>query len=76
MRTARLGRIFCLVLTFALFALPAPAESGVGADKIILGQMAALDGPDNNRGSNQVFLTIIQSDGRFEPVEKLTKVGG
>jgi branched-chain amino acid transport system substrate-binding protein len=31
---------------------------------------------DNNRGSSQVFLTVIQPDGSFQPVEKLSKVGG
>ncbi len=40
-----------------------------------LGGISLAYGPDNNRGSNQVFLTVIQSDGRFRPVERLTKAG-
>jgi branched-chain amino acid transport system substrate-binding protein len=30
----------------------------------------------SNRGSSQVFLTVLQSDGTFKAVEKLTKVSG
>jgi ABC-type branched-subunit amino acid transport system substrate-binding protein len=32
-------------------------------------------GPNDNQGSDHVFLTVIQSDGRFRPVERLTKAG-
>jgi ABC-type branched-subunit amino acid transport system substrate-binding protein len=41
-----------------------------------LGGVQLAYGPDNNRGSSHVFLTVIQPDGSFQPVEKLTKVGG
>ena len=40
-----------------------------------LGGFSLAYGPDNNRGSDHVFLTVIQSDGRFRPVERLTKAG-
>ena len=40
-----------------------------------LGGVSLAYGPDNNRGSDQVFLTVIQSDGRFRPVDRLTKAG-
>ncbi len=40
-----------------------------------LGGVSLTYGPDNNRGSDHVFLTVIQSDGRFRPVERLTKAG-
>jgi ABC-type branched-subunit amino acid transport system substrate-binding protein len=30
-------------------------------------------GPDNNRGSSQVYLTVIQEDGSFKPVTQLEK---
>ena len=40
-----------------------------------LGGVTLSYGPDNNRGSDRVFLTVIQSDGRFRPVERLTKAG-
>jgi branched-chain amino acid transport system substrate-binding protein len=35
-----------------------------------------LYGTDNNRGSSQVFLTVIQPDGSFQAVDKLSKAGG
>lgn len=41
-----------------------------------LGGVKLVYGPDNNRGSSQVFLTVIQPDGSFKAVEKLTKTGG
>jgi branched-chain amino acid transport system substrate-binding protein len=41
-----------------------------------LGGIKLVYGTDNNRGSSQVFLTVIQSDGSFQAVEKLAKVGG
>jgi branched-chain amino acid transport system substrate-binding protein len=40
-----------------------------------LGGVTLAYGPDNNRGSDRVFLTVIQSDGRFRPVDRLTKAG-
>jgi branched-chain amino acid transport system substrate-binding protein len=41
-----------------------------------LGGVKLTYGSDNNRGSSQVFLTVIQPDGSFKAVEKLAKVGG
>jgi ABC-type branched-subunit amino acid transport system substrate-binding protein len=41
-----------------------------------LGGLRLTYGADNNRGSSQVFLTVIQADGSFRAVDKLTKVGG
>jgi len=41
-----------------------------------LGGMQLLYGPDNNRGSSQVFLVVIQSDGSVRPVARLAKAGG
>jgi ABC-type branched-subunit amino acid transport system substrate-binding protein len=38
-----------------------------------LGGMTLTYGPDNNRGSNDVFLTEIQPDGSSKPVDRLTK---
>jgi ABC-type branched-subunit amino acid transport system substrate-binding protein len=32
-------------------------------------------GPSNNRGSDQVFLTVIQADGSFKAVDRLEKSG-
>jgi branched-chain amino acid transport system substrate-binding protein len=40
-----------------------------------LGGVSLSYGSDNNRGSDRVFLTVIQSDGRFRPVDRLTKAG-
>jgi branched-chain amino acid transport system substrate-binding protein len=33
-------------------------------------------GPANNRGSSQVFLTVIQPDGKLHPVARLAKASG
>jgi branched-chain amino acid transport system substrate-binding protein len=41
-----------------------------------LGGLRMIYGPDNNRGSSQVFLTVIQPDGSFRAVDKLSKAGG
>ena len=41
-----------------------------------LGGITLVYGPDNNRGSNHVFLTVIRPDGTFQPVDKLAKAGG
>ena len=41
-----------------------------------LGGVTLVYGPDNNRGSSQVFLTVIQPDGSFQAVEHLSKAGG
>jgi len=52
--------------------LDAVAKSG-GFD---LGGMKLVYGPDNNRGSSHVFLTVIQADGSLQAVDKLAKTGG
>jgi branched-chain amino acid transport system substrate-binding protein len=41
-----------------------------------LGGITLTYGTDNNRGSSHVFLTVIQADGRFKAVDKLSKVSG
>jgi ABC-type branched-subunit amino acid transport system substrate-binding protein len=41
-----------------------------------LGGMHLVYGPTNNRGSSDVFLTVIQPDGSFKQVERLAKTGG
>ncbi|MGO8915065.1 MAG: ABC transporter substrate-binding protein [Stellaceae bacterium] len=41
-----------------------------------LGGVKLVYGPDSNRGSSHVFLTVIQPDGGFKAVEKLAKIGG
>jgi len=40
-----------------------------------LGGVTLRYSADSNRGSDTIFLTVIQSDGSFKPVEKLTKTG-
>jgi ABC-type branched-subunit amino acid transport system substrate-binding protein len=40
-----------------------------------LGGFKLAYSPTSNRGSNQVFLTVIQPDGTFKPVEHLAKPG-
>ena len=40
-----------------------------------LGGVKLVYGPDSNRGSSQVFLTVLQADGTFKPVETLPKAG-
>ena len=41
-----------------------------------LGGVKLAYGPGNNRGSSEVFLTVIQPDGTLKPVVKLAKAGG
>ena len=41
-----------------------------------LGGIRLVYGPENNRGSSQVFLTVIQHDGSFRAVDKLSRLGG
>jgi hypothetical protein len=41
-----------------------------------LGGVKLIYSADSNRGSSQVFLTVIQPDGSFKTVEKLAKTGG
>jgi branched-chain amino acid transport system substrate-binding protein len=67
---AALGKIDGDVTRKAL--LDAVAKTGA----FDLGGVALTYGPDNNRGSNQVFLTVIQPDGTFRAVDKLAKAGG
>jgi ABC-type branched-subunit amino acid transport system substrate-binding protein len=41
-----------------------------------LGGFRLQYGPDSNRGSDDVFLTVIQPDGSFQAVDKLSKPSG
>ena len=41
-----------------------------------LGGVKLSFGPNKNQGSDQVYFTIIQSDGSFKPVQKLVKTAG
>ncbi|MGH7124970.1 MAG: ABC transporter substrate-binding protein, partial [Stellaceae bacterium] len=41
-----------------------------------LGGIKLAYGQGNNRGSNEVFLTVIQADGTFKAVTKLSKASG
>jgi hypothetical protein len=41
-----------------------------------LGGIKLSYGAGNNRGSSEVFLTVIQPDGGFKAVTKLTKASG
>lgn len=41
-----------------------------------LGGVKLSFGPANNQGSNQVYFTILQSDGTFKPILKLLKTAG
>ena len=41
-----------------------------------LGGVKLVYGPNNNRGSSDVFLTVLQADGTFKPVDKLARPGG
>jgi len=41
-----------------------------------LGGMRLVYGPSNNRGSSDVFLTVIQPDGSFKQIQRLAKAGG
>jgi ABC-type branched-subunit amino acid transport system substrate-binding protein len=43
--------------------------------KFDLGGVTLVYGPTSNRGSNQVFLTVIQADGSFKAVDRLEKSG-
>ncbi|MGI9503535.1 MAG: ABC transporter substrate-binding protein, partial [Geminicoccaceae bacterium] len=42
-----------------------------GLGQISLGGVELAFGPDDNQGSDQVFLTVIQSDGSFRAVDRL-----
>ena len=52
-----------------LFRSEAVQKSG-GFD---LGGFKLAYGPANNRGSDQVFLTVLQADGTFKAVSRLEK---
>jgi branched-chain amino acid transport system substrate-binding protein len=39
-----------------------------------IGGLTMTFGPDKNSGLDQVFLTVVQPDGKFKPVEKLGKM--
>jgi branched-chain amino acid transport system substrate-binding protein len=41
-----------------------------------LGGAKLTYGPDDNRGLDEVFLTVIQPDGTFKPVSTLARAGG
>ena len=41
-----------------------------------LGGVKLTYGPDDNQGSDTVFLTVIQADGSFKPITALTQAGG
>ncbi len=41
-----------------------------------MGGMQLVYGPDNNRGSSQVFLVVIQPDGSVKQVARLATAGG
>jgi ABC-type branched-subunit amino acid transport system substrate-binding protein len=69
------------LMIMALEKVPADAITranlldAISHNKFDLGGVTLSYGPDNNRGSDHVFLTVIQSDGRFRSVERLTKAG-
>lgn len=66
---AALGRIEGDVTRAALL------EAVKKAGPIDLGGFTVQYGPDNNRGSDSVFLTVLQADGSFQPIDKLSKFG-
>jgi ABC-type branched-subunit amino acid transport system substrate-binding protein len=51
-------------------------EAIAKAGSFDLGGVKLSYGPGNNRGSSEVFLTVIQQDGTFKAVTKLAKAGG
>ncbi len=48
----------------------------IGARPFDLGGVTLSYGPDRNQGSNRVFFTVMQADGTFRPVERLSAVAG
>ena len=44
----------------------------LNAGKFDIGGLAMTFGPTKNEGLDQVFLTVIKSDGSFKAVDKLT----
>jgi branched-chain amino acid transport system substrate-binding protein len=56
---------------------PQPTREGLiktikDTGKFDIGGLTMTFGPSKNEGLDQVFLTVVQSDGSFKPVEKLT----
>jgi ABC-type branched-subunit amino acid transport system substrate-binding protein len=56
---------------------PQPTREGLiktikDAGKLDIGGLTMTFGPSKNEGLDEVFLTVIQPDGSFKPVEKLT----
>jgi len=56
---------------------PQPTREGLikiikDAGKLDIGGLTMTFGPTKNEGLDEVFLTVIQPDGSFKPVEKLT----
>ena len=41
-----------------------------------LGGVTLKYGPEDNQGMDEVFLTVIQADGKFKPVTALNQAGG
>jgi branched-chain amino acid transport system substrate-binding protein len=41
-----------------------------------LGGVTLKYGPDDNQGMDEVFLTVIQPDGKFKPITALNQAGG
>jgi branched-chain amino acid transport system substrate-binding protein len=41
-----------------------------------LGGVKLVYGKDDNQGSDEVFLTVIQADGTFKPITSLGQAGG
>ena len=41
-----------------------------------LGGLTLSYGPGRNQGSDHVYFTVLQADGSFVPVTRLTKAGG
>ncbi len=68
--TAALGNIQGDITRAAL--LDSVAKTG----RFDLGGVTLSYGAGNNRGSSQVFLTVIGPDGTLKPVETLAKIAG
>jgi ABC-type branched-subunit amino acid transport system substrate-binding protein len=60
---------FSLALAVSILMSPAQAENGVGADKIVLGQAAALDGPAGALGQGM-------REGLLAAFDEINKAGG
>jgi ABC-type branched-subunit amino acid transport system substrate-binding protein len=55
---------------------PQPTREGLvktikDTGRFDIGGLAMTFGPSKNEGLDQVFLTVVQSDGSFKPVQKL-----